>query len=239
MRVSSLLCLAVTASACKPPLIAPEPPIRAVQEHVVVKSYRVGERQRAFVGEPVAKVRDFHVARFPQPIVRASADFEIRAAGTTCTGESGTELPVTGRYSTDSMTYLVFDIRCKHGTRRLFAAPDGTLFHSWIHPSTRNAAPLTLRPDGVRFRPEIRDSSASRPGSVNYELLYSGTDGRALTLNYREYTPDNLARTAFGQSVVFPADAPLIRFRDLRLQVHKADSESIEFTILSDSASVP
>ena len=72
---------------------------------------------------------------------------------------------------------------------------------------------------------------------VNFELIYTGTDNTSLFMTYREYTPDNLARPAFFQNLVYPANSDTIRFRDIKIKVHDKANSQIVYTVTEDGFS--
>ncbi len=94
---------------------------------------------------------------------------------------------------------------------------------------------MEISPSGLRFteRTVIGTVDVSS-GYINYELVYSGTDGQSLKISYREYTSDNLARASFYQDLVFNLSQPTIGFRDVVIEVHAASNEAIEYTVISD-----
>ena len=66
------------------------------------------------------------------------------------------------------------------------------------------------------------------------ELIYSGKNDISLNVTYREYTPDNLARTAFFQNITYQADAKQIRFKDFVIKIDDISNEKITYTVLED-----
>ena len=56
---------------------------------------------------------------------------------------------------------------------------------------------------------------------------------------YREYTPDDLARPAFTQTLSYAAGSNIIRFRNVRIEVATADNEKIEYTVVADGYPAP
>lgn len=58
--------------------------------------------------------------------------------------------------------------------------------------------------------------------------------GSSLFFVYREYTPDNTARPALSQNLTYEADAKIIRYRDVKIEVLSATSETIDFRVLKD-----
>lgn len=67
-----------------------------------------------------------------------------------------------------------------------------------------------------------------------YELIYAGQNNVSLNVTYREYTSDDIARTAFYQNITYQADAKNIRFRNFEIKIHSASNEQITYTVLKD-----
>jgi len=81
----------------------------------------------------------------------------------------------------------------------------------------------------VKTIPEIIQFDINYPierkGMANYELLYGGKNDVSINATYREFTPDNLAREAFYQNIVYQPDAKQIRFNNILIEVHEATNE--------------
>lgn len=91
-----------------------------------------------------------------------------------------------------------------------------------------------LDPPDLRFEYTQHDKVVDqKSGFTNFELIYAGNDGRSFSLSYREYTPDDLAKPAFSQSLVYPLGSTSIRFRSLQLTIHDVTSERITFTVVA------
>ncbi len=88
-------------------------------------------------------------------------------------------------------------------------------------------------PDAKFIMNDIAKTDTTQ-GYENYELIYTGKDKEALHITYREYSPENLARTAFFQDLTYPSDAKVIRFKGYKILVDDATSESITFTVVED-----
>jgi hypothetical protein len=78
-----------------------------------------------------------------------------------------------------------------------------------------------------------REIKTTIPGPT-VELIYSGKNDISLNVTYREYTPDNLARTAFFQNITYQADAKQIRFKDFVIKIDDISNEKITYTVLED-----
>lgn len=70
---------------------------------------------------------------------------------------------------------------------------------------------------------------------MRYELIYTGCIGDNITMVYREYTADDMARPAFSQNLSYSTKQRRIRFQNLSIEIISADNEKIKFKVLSDS----
>ena len=84
------------------------------------------------------------------------------------------------------------------------------------------------------FEAEKVQKILTKSGYYNYELVYGGTDGESIAITYREFTSDDLAKTAFYQDLVYEVGKEKIRYNNTVLQVHEVTNEKIVFTVLSD-----
>ncbi|MEN6625244.1 MAG: hypothetical protein ABFD69_03335 [Candidatus Sumerlaeia bacterium] len=68
------------------------------------------------------------------------------------------------------------------------------------------------------------------------ELIYSGTDGSAINLLYREYNGGS-ARPSRIQWLKYDlANSPMIQFRDFQFEIIRANLSNITFKVLSEPA---
>lgn len=82
--------------------------------------------------------------------------------------------------------------------------------------------------------PKIEKTTELDYSYTPYELIYSGKNNVSLNVIYREYTPNDIARTAFFQNITYQADAKNIRFKDFEIKIHSASNEKIVYTVLKD-----
>ena len=59
----------------------------------------------------------------------------------------------------------------------------------------------------------------SEKGYLNHELVFTGVGSNGISLLYREYTFEDMARSAFKQELVYPKDTDEIRFRSYQIEV--------------------
>ena len=75
------------------------------------------------------------------------------------------------------------------------------------------------------FKAEKVQNILTKSGYYNYELVYGGTDGESIAITYREFTSDDLAKTAFYQDLVYEVGKEKIRYNNTVLQIHEVTNE--------------
>lgn len=206
-------------------------------DRVFDKNYEIGQKLTAYVGQPIVKVKDYKVNRFKAKHMRASDDFVISGGIVTVAGDKNTDYAVRGETTIDGNTYTVVNLHSPQlgaGFGALIK-PDGSVHSRMLNNNIVMVYTFSSSPADLRFITSKKEEEIDvDAGYLNYELIYGGTDGKSITITYREYTGKDLARPAFYQNVVYEAGKKQIRFRDTVLQVHEATNEQIVFTVISD-----
>ena len=76
----------------------------------------------------------------------------------------------------------------------------------------------------------------STAGFTNFELIYTGRNAQSLTFLYREYTPNDMAKPAFYQTLTYSADSKTLRFKKIRLGIDEATDERLVYRVLEDGS---
>jgi hypothetical protein len=71
-------------------------------------------------------------------------------------------------------------------------------------------------------------------GIENYELLFGGINNVTLTMTYREFTRDLLARPSFFQNLVYETSAKEIRFKNIKISIIEVSNEKIVYRVVED-----
>jgi hypothetical protein len=82
---------------------------------------------------------------------------------------------------------------------------------------------------------KLTDELASEGQGSKYELVYQGVSGNIVQISYREYS-QNLARPAYQQDLRYTLNEigdTEVSFRDLRILIHTAGNNGIEYTVVS------
>jgi len=239
---SSILLAAVVLgiSGCATPLV-PEVPRISPEQREYVKNYVVGQKKTVNVGDPMIKFQDYWVESIESPI--AVPDRTVRLSGglIDLTFLAGQKYPVKGRMTVDDVDYtLVAHTESDDRYRAALVKADGTLLNRVATYGRRIGGlilvvyELTVSDPTARLVREVQKSVKSTKGYQNFELLYTGANSNALTLTYREFSPEGLARVAFFQNLTYDAKAKVITFRNYRIAIESATAEAITFTVMSD-----
>ncbi len=218
--------------------IRPSPRTFIGSERIFDKNYNLNQQLAAYVGQPIIKVKDYKVNKFKAKHMRASDDFVISGGPLTIQGDKNTDYLVQGETTMDGQTYTVINLPgyalgAAHDYGALIG-PDGSVNSSLLNTNIVMMYSFITSPATLKFLVSKEEEIDVDSGYLNYELIYGGTDGKSITITYREYTSKDIARAAFYQNVVYKAETKQIRFRDTVLKIHEVTNEKIVFTVISD-----
>jgi hypothetical protein len=237
--IIGITCMAII-SGCAPQRALLSAKTELKTERIFHKNYEIGKPLSVFVGQPIIKVKDYTANRLHAKHMRASGDFEISGGIVKIHGQKNVDYVVAGDATVNGTRYthvLLPDSNLGPGFRAgALIMPDGRIHSQVLNYDSVMVYDFTAIPESLTFSPSTKEEIQIdiNAGFVNYELIYGGTDGRTITITYREYTSNDLARPAFFQNLVYEAGAKQIRFRNTTIQVHDVTNEKIVLTILAD-----
>jgi hypothetical protein len=206
-------------------------------QHHVERNYELGKLQQVFVGQPLVRVRDYYEQQTLVSVLKADTTFRMLLPPLIHADvPQGAVCRVVGTTSRNDKTYRLVVLPDPAASNlRLLLNDDGTFEGSAINQLNAEMG-FSYKP----YPPEARlvgDSASTvdrTKGFINFELVYSGTSSDSIQVLYREYTPDDMARPAFSQQLVYSLASKHIRFRDVQIDVKAADNEQISYTVLND-----
>jgi len=204
-----------------------------------VKTYQVGQELIAYVGQPIAAVKEVQRAggvgfRSPLPIRVTYPGGEVRDYA------GGAALLASKKIDYDGDHYFTVQPTPPISDAHELMVDIGGVYDGYLLASDgqvvvgcRNGV-LCVEPTYIEL---IRLPDAEVPRKVPYqhfELVYSGATKDAMHLLYREYTHQDMARPAFTQNLTYDRTSSSIRFRDFQIRVIDAGNESIRYVIEAD-----
>ena len=194
----------------------------------LVRSYELGEVQRAAVGEPIFGAHSG--VWVPTFVVRR----EYRPPRAGLAGGSARPIPA-------GTVFRAIRQDPTKGTYLLSSAGDvGKGYEFEVTPDGRIVGVLVE--GGAPFRSKLpRDPVFERSEDVKdwenpfrAEIIYSGLDGNTLKAVYREYSGD-LIRPAFSQELQYDLSADrMISFRTVEIEVRNATNSFVEYVVNRD-----
>lgn len=86
----------------------------------------------------------------------------------------------------------------------------------------------------IEFSKSIKKEIAYiKDKNIKWALYYSGTDGNSIKLSYKEFI-DDFTRPVFTQELTYDKTQNKIRYKNIQIEVLKADNDAIEYKIIDD-----
>lgn len=215
---------------------------------IVEKNYILGKQLEAYVGETIVRVKDYYLEESETLVATANANATASGLMISVNLENGRQYPVVGTWNLGGIEYSIVQASFASGPNQagLLIREDGSIADRLLimigtNPNNYKAlvanSAISVVPARTRLiRGKTSKVDSRRGGYINFELLFSGITGQSMNVLYREYSPDDVARTAFFQNLTYDRNASTIRFKGLRIQLHSVNNERLKFTVIEDSA---
>jgi hypothetical protein len=205
--------------------------------NVDYKNYSLGEMQSAYVGKSMIS-RKAYKAIIKKNMYQVQNDFSLHG------GIGGTDINLNG---TTGDTYMIVGKNEYNnpvvkipGSIYMFGINknghwDDTIMSSsfWTSP-IGSGRTYKLTPKNTTFKAVESQIPLSEDGYINHEIIFTGIGANGISLLYREYTFENMARPAFNQKLVYPIDSKEIRFRDYLIRINSVSASKIQYTVKSE-----
>lgn len=219
-------------SSVKP--VAPQ--VSVESKHVFEKNYSLGAEGSAYVGEPIAKMKDYYEVTSSAEALIAKDPFRINLPPFTHANlPAGTAASVRGITTKNGKTYRLVVIHDRSVPPLSFLLnEDGSFEGSALNGKAKMGWSYRADPATTRFVGTTLTKVDVSKGFKNFELIFGGVTKDSINVLYREYTPEDMVRAAYTQNLVYPADAKSIRYRDIAITVKEASNERFRYVVTSD-----
>jgi hypothetical protein len=227
-----------------------QPPMSSISDYQFAseKNYVLNVENTANVGDPIIIRKTYSYREMNSDGMKALNDFEFHGkiplnSEVIRFVRKDEIIPVVGTTTKDNVTYQIVLIGDTNN-----GLPVGLLVRS---DSGQVAGAVWRNGFGLwgthtlNYRIVPKDSLFTLAKSViidrekpyeNFEIIYTGMNGKNATFLYREYSADDLAKPAFYQNLTYDLESDdTIQFKQLKIKILKASNESIQFKVLSDS----
>lgn len=236
MRIVFAFAATLLLAACATVQPLPADSLASTIEHKIDRNYTVGTEASAFVGQPVIRVKDYWVQTNTRPALASDVAFSVFLPlfGPTVQVAAGEPVMLVGTQQRDGVTYRMVQLPGAPALSFL-VNEDGSFDGRAVNMlGSKMGYSYDFTPATVKLSPITAEQVSADRGYLNFEIVYSGSTKDEINLLYREYTPQDMARPAFSQSLTYARDADTIRFRDIKIAVLAADNERIRYVVEED-----
>jgi hypothetical protein len=236
--LSSLLCIAFIAllSGCTTtmkPATNGQSRISTVDE----KNYDIGQVRTVYVGEQILSRKAYDII-ISSNHVRPSNDFSltggIGSVSVSMQGGPNDQFRVVATNDLGNAAVAISGSHLAFGIDKE-GKWDGTVASGsfWTAP-VGSGSQYKFNPPNTKFTRVESKRPVPESGYINHELVFSGISADGLHLLYREYTFENMARSAFTQDLHYSAETGGIRFRKYKIKIISHTASSITYVVESD-----
>jgi len=216
---------------------------------IYAKTYSIGKQIIAYIGQPMVRWQEGWDTG--KEYIVFEDDFSLNFyykepplgnyRSCSIVGKKGYQSAILFLTEYEDKKYFIVDRECDSGTWvGLLIGEDGKLNESIIadagHFIGYKLEDVTISPPTTHF--ELYSGPDMR-GGLSRELIFGGVNNVSINVTYREYTPDDMARQAFFQNIIYQTSAEIIRFQDFKIKVHEVTNEKIVFTVIDDGLGAP
>lgn len=210
-------------------------PVLEGPKHVEQKNYEIGEPQEVDAGGKMMVAKDFWATFITHQKLRALNDFTIEGPDLKHSGDKGDMYNVI--LTTDVNKQISYYIEIPGVFERYRVTEAGEWKNAKFFAGQSQGAKTPITPDDTRFEhveiTRIHRVDSSKPFTW-FEIVFTGTSRDTINLEYLEYAPDSVESPAVQESLTYPIDTEVIRYKSIRIKVHEVKGDSISYTVLED-----
>lgn len=231
--------------------------------HTYFKDYDLGVIKIANVGDPIVTVKDYYIDYSPSKgkceafYTVATKDFAFEGEFTqklffnkqvSIKGNKENKYLIQDSKTINGAKYDVMDILDTQGVKYgVLVGSDGGIFPTALYDNDHDTLYTSINAQVIPSEVKLVKDNTPFPckveknaddimwcNDVNFEIIYNGLNSQTISTTYREFTLDNLARPSFFQNQIYEPGAKTIRFKNLKIDILKADNEKIKFIVTED-----
>lgn len=206
------------------------------------KNYSINSELKEYVGNSIIKVKDYYTVKTEYPALSPSAPYKVVLQRQSFEFNVGNEYPITSKLTIDGVDCSLIMVQSSSSGWNIYLAidPEGNsvrqvFWKNGFGQLIKNMFPGSTSFEGTAvFSNVVKTKIDTSKGFVNHELVYNGTDGKSIFLTYREFSPDDIARPAFYQNLTYENKSDIIRFKNYRIKLIRANDESMSYVVVED-----
>ncbi len=214
-------------------------PVNAFQVEDIIreeKNYAVNKIHNVYVGEAIIRKKVFLDKIQSELIGRPMMDIALRSGQLVIDLLSSKEYPVTSRVSLAGRPHNVLEVLQQiEGTIfGIMVDQDGQVLPQVLNGDVLMKRHFAVMPLTGQVQIEHKKTLMSSQMMDNFEIVFGGINDNQMSFTYREFTAEDIAKTAFFQQLTYPVKSKVIRFKTHKIKVHDVTSESITYEVLEE-----
>lgn len=206
-------------------------------ESVDFKNYEIGKQSSAYVGEEVISRKKYQTL-VKKNLFQAQNDFSLQGGlGTTTinlSASAGDNFRVAGLNEHNNPVVNIPGSQFMFGINGSGEWDQTVMSPSFWTSPIGSGEQYKITPKHTKFIGVESQTPLSDAGYINHEIIFTGIGTNGISLLYREYTFENMARSDFKQELVYPINSKEIRFRNYQIQLDSVSSSEIKYTVISE-----
>lgn len=203
-------------------------------ENVDYKNYVLGQVSSAYVGETIIKRKSYD-SIVKADLFQAQDDFNFSGGIATTSinlqARKGDSFRIAGQNEHDN-----YVVNIPGSIFMLGISPQGEWDKTVMSPSfwtspIGSGNQYEMQPTNAKFKIVNSQTPVSAAGYVNHEIVFTGVGTNGISLLYREYTFENMARSDFKQELVYPIDSKEIRFRKYLIKLVSVTPSEMKYIV--------
>jgi hypothetical protein len=201
------------------------------------KSYTKGVSRAVYVGDAIVSRKAFD-ASISTDYMMSTEAFQLSGGALTTalnvTGRPGDKFRIIGTNENGNFVLAIPGSHLAFGVNTYGYWDNTVVSQSYWTSPIGSGSQYSMTPNNARFSKSESVMPLSTSAYINHELVFTGLGADGIHVLYREYTFENVARQAFSQELVYPANSGQIRFKNYVFDVKNVTSSEITVVITQD-----
>lgn len=200
------------------------------------KNYQLNTLQTVYVGEPVIKRKTFMLKVKSELVGVPAMDIQLSSSNVVLNLRGGHSYPVKYEVNLQGRMYNVLEVYHNAADRYygVLAAEDGFLANVVLDGNVQIPGTFQIAPMNASVAQHRVETVMSSQNTENFEIVFGGISNNEINLTYREFTPEDAAKTAFYQNLTYPLDSRFIRYKNLQIKIHQVTPEFISYVVVAE-----
>jgi len=200
------------------------------------KNYSINAMKHAYVGEPVIKKKTFLVKLQSElfAIPEMTSYLTNRNVDIELIKDRPYQIKSTTTHNGRFFNILEYPIAKKEKFYGVLYDKAGMMYNRVTFGGHLLDEGLDINPLSSRITEKWMSKVISRENVENFEIIFGGINNNQINMVYREFNAGDVAKTAFFQELTYPVNSEFVRYKSLKIKIHKINGEGISFEVLED-----